>query len=247
MKDILITPEEYEEIESYLNGELSPETSAAFRHRLDTDESWRAKVEQVRVTITAIREKVLTEQLSKIPLSNKLVVVAHSNKKRRLLYIGLLAAAAVVIFLIVSPILTHMAVSGNQKLFSEYYYPDAGLVTAMGLSDNYEFDRAMVDYKSGKYSEANQRWMNLLQLHPASDTLNYFIASSYLAMGEAAKSIDYFKKIVNNKESAFSSDANWYLGLALLQTGNYNDAIHYISISDNENKGKLLKDMEDLH
>ena len=39
----------------------------------------------------------------------------------------------------------------HQKLFAQFYQEDPGLITAMSSEGQYEFDRAMVDYKSGNY------------------------------------------------------------------------------------------------
>lgn len=243
MKNIHITEEEYQEIEDFLSGNMPPEKTESFAHRVDNDQEWREKVRMVKLTTTAIREKALEGELKRIHLRESSRSGFSGRKKSRVILFTLLAAAAIITFFLVSPIVTHLFISDNERLFSQYYQPEAGLITAMGVSETYEFDRGMIDYKMGKYEEANRRWLELLKDNKNSDTLNYFIGSGYLAMGKAAQSVDFFKVVLQTKESAFYNDANWYLGLALLDMGRKEEAVQYIAASDNEQKEKLLSDL----
>src|SRR5690606_13831875 len=65
----------------------------------------------------------------------------------------------------------------SEKLFAQYYQPDPGLPTLMGISDNYVFENAMVSYKTGDYKKAIVDWQQLLQENMDNDTLQYFIGS----------------------------------------------------------------------
>src|SRR4051812_67312 len=106
--------------------------------------------------------------------------------------------------------------SAEEKLFASYYKADPGLATVMSVSDNYEFERAMVDYKTGNYSEALARWEKLAKENTMSDTLQYFIGSAYLAHNNPSAAVVYFDKVTAKPKSTFTDDAYWYKGMALL-------------------------------
>ena len=114
--------------------------------------------------------------------------------------------------------------SPNEKLYNEFFTPDPGLPTVMGENGDYSFYEAMVDYKHGDYNEAIKKWERQLFQKPKNDTLNYFLGSAHLANGNSKKAIDYLEDVADDKKSIFYNDANTYMGLALLKTGQIPEA-----------------------
>ncbi len=131
-------------------------------------------------------------------------------------------------------------VGREEKLFSAYYKPDPGLISAMSTTDNYTFDRAMIDYKTGSYDSAIKAWETLLAAKPDNDTLNYFIGSAWLAKEDGEQAIPYFKKVIVLPGSYFKHDAYWYTGLALLKQKKVKEAVSFIRQSAHEQKDALL-------
>ena len=125
-------------------------------------------------------------------------------------------------------------------MYSEYYKPDPGLITAMGVSDNYTFEKAMVDYKNGDYDKAIKGWLSLKSNQATNDTLDYFLGAAYQASGQYDTAIPYLEKIASEKENTFNKDACWYLGLALLRKGNKELAATYIQQSGYPQSPELL-------
>nr|WP_303626606.1 tetratricopeptide repeat protein [Ferruginibacter sp. HRS2-29] len=103
----------------------------------------------------------------------------------------------------------------------------------------------MVDYKTGKYSAAIDSWKKLLPLNPGNDTLNYFIGSAYLANKDGASAIGYFNDVLKTGRTAFSSEALWYKGLALIRLGKKDEAIEAISSSGHPQKAALLHKLKE--
>ena len=64
----------------------------------------------------------------------------------------------------------------DEKLYSKYYITDPGLATVMGNSPDYDFEKAMVEYKNGDYGKAFKTWNALLKQKPSDDTIIYFVA-----------------------------------------------------------------------
>lgn len=156
-----------------------------------------------------------------------------------------LAAASVIIIAALGALLYFNSSTSDSKLFSNYYKPDPGLIGTMSVSDNYLFDHAMIDYKTGEYAKAISTWESLLKTHPVNDTLNYFLGSAYLAINNSTKALGYFKIVTNQQESYFYKDACWYMGLALLKDDKKKEAISFIEKSNHQNKEKLLLKLKD--
>lgn len=242
--NIQITEEELQEIDQYLSGQLLPSEKEAFELRLQADATWAAKFNEIKLLAVGIGEVSLREQLNSlhnnIRPENKPTVV-HS-----MAWIKKLAAAAVIL-IVVSTLGWFLLFkkSSEEKLFATYYKPDPGLATVMGVSDNYEFERAMVDYKTGDFSAALESWNKQLQQNPGNDTLQYFIASAQMANKEQRAAIDMFDKVIANKNSVFNAEAYWYKGLVLLLQGKTAEASVAIAKSNHPHKEALLLKLKD--
>lgn len=236
-----ISPEEFEEIENFLFNRLSEIEKVSIEHKITTDPEWAQKVDQVKLMILGIKEAAIKDRLQDYHSS---VVkpfeapVRVANKRKYW------PAAASVIFLMMVGALIFFITGNDTKLFNTYYHPDAGLMTSMGITENYAFNRAMIDYKSEKYESAMESWKALQKDFPENDSLNYFIGSAALANGQAKESIQYFKKVAE-RAGFFQKDAIWYLALAYLKVGNKKEAIKYLNLSDRTEKAELIQKIED--
>lgn len=230
-----------ERIERYILKEMPPEEYDAFTRKITEDAVPREKVSSVQLMLVGIQESILSEKLDDFHQG-----VSASRYDGRQAGGGIfplkrwLAAASVVILIGVSVVVFLSRPGKSEELFTEYYKPDTGLITAMSTSENYLFDHAMIDYKTKQYDSAIKTWKDLLQTNPSGDTLNYFIGSAFLAKGNSDSAVTYLDKVVIQSGSNFYQDACWYLGLALLKQGKTGQAIAYIEKSDHPDKDALL-------
>lgn len=243
-----ISEEELELIDKYLSEQLAESEIAAFEKRLDEEESWREKVEEVRLMSIGIQEAFLSGQLDEFHKSAG-EMVDSDVKQHRAVNISWAKrwAIAASTLLIVGTLswLLFIKKNGNEQLFADYYQPDPGLPTLMGVSDNYNFDKAMVDYKMGDYKKALATWKSLLKGNEENDTLNYFIASAYLADKDVKESVVYFDKVINYNNSVFLQDAQWYKALALLDQGRKKEALQLIEKTEHPDKEQLLRKLNE--
>ena len=242
--NIDITEQELELIDNYLANRLGEADKAAFEAQLAGSEQWREKLKQVKLLSTGIQEAVLRERL------NDFHSEASESKApatiRSISWVKRLAVAASIIAVIsaLSWVLFFKQ-SPEEKMYMAFYKPDPGLSTQMGISDNYIFDRAMVDYKTGKYKAAIESWNKLLATNAANDTLQYFIASAQMADNNPAAAIAGFEKVLQTPQSVFTNDAWWYKGLALLKQGKKQEAIAAIEKGEHTQKQPLLLKLKD--
>ncbi|HTN46828.1 MAG TPA: tetratricopeptide repeat protein [Flavipsychrobacter sp.] len=241
---INITEEELEFIDRYLHQQLSETEQKIFDERLRTDPLWQQKVTEIRLLSTGIQENVLLEQLDQFhshltTVENKTKIIKINPFKR------LSVAASILFFVGILSWMLFFRKSGDEKLYASYYQPDPGLPTVMGVSENYEFEKAMVDYKTGDYSKAMDAWKALLKTHPDNDTLNYFIGSAHLANDNSKDALVFFDKTLLVKNSVFRQEALWYKALALLKEGKKEDAIIALKAADHPDKEILLRKLEE--
>lgn len=236
-----ISPEEFERIEQFLDNEMSPEQMLAFEQELQKDSSLQQKVDEVRLLRTGIEETMLEEKLNEFQAGLS-VSSSTSQPPGKVISIGkrLLAAASVIAVIGLSVWWIFLKETKYEKMYSDYYKADPGLLTAMSASDNYTFEKAMVDYKNGNYRNAIEAWLLLQKDQPTSDTLNYFLGAAYQADGNNKEAINYLEKAVANVNSPFYKDACWYLGLAYLKEGKIETAKEYILKSGHAKRESLL-------
>lgn len=219
---------------------MPEEQIQAFAKRIDSDEELHAKVHTVRLLIAGIQENQLSRDLQRFHEEMQVPTEKTEPKKKVFQLKYLLVAASILIIAAIGLFLYFNTPGKEERLYTQFYKPDSGLISSMSSSDDYTFDRAMIDYKTGHYQAAIHSWDSLLVRKPGNDTLQFFLASAYLATDKYEKAIDYFEKVTSQPGSYFLEDANWYLGLALLKMNKKDSAISHIEKSDHPQKDELL-------
>lgn len=235
-----IPQEEWDRIENHLLGNLTEGEQKAFEQELNTQPSLREKYREVESWVNALEAAALKEEL------NRFHEQAFGTKQpAKSLYIlrwrplAMAASVALVLgaflwyFVLLAP--TH------EKLFTAYYEPDPGLPTTMSNSAAYAFDRGMVDYKTGNYPAAINRWEGLIAEKPQNDTLNYFLGTAHLELGNTEKAKAYLEIVVQNGDGPFAQDAAWYLALSYLSTGRIQEAKEVLEKSNHPQKEMLME------
>ena len=235
-----ISPDEWVLIEAYLQGRLAGEDLLHFEQRLTTDSNWRKKVEEARLFVLGIQESVLEGKLKQFHQSVDRAPL-KSIRAPKISWKKWIAAAAVLF--VASTGLFYL--TKKNTLFDRFYTPDEGLPTYMGVTDHYEFEKAMVDYKMGQYKEAIVAWKELLKESPDNDTLSYFIGSALMADKDMKQAQLYFNKVANMPGSVFIQSAKWYKALLLLKEGNKKEASDLLKLTEHPNKEALLRKLQE--
>lgn len=234
-----------EEIERFLNQQMPPVEKEAFLARVSANKELTKNLDEMQLIFLGIQEASLQERLVDFHKEIPHKLEQPKKKEGKLLPLKMwLVAASVVLIISICGWLIFFRQDKNEMLFTEYFQPDPGLVSAMSISENYYFDRAMVDYKTGNYEASIKTLDSLQRITPGNDTLNYFLGTAWLAKKQPGKAIDYLQKASALPNSVFIKDANWYLGLAHLKQGNKKEAIYFIQRSDHLQKEALLSGLK---
>lgn len=242
--NIDITPGEFEAIEQYILRQMPEQEYQAFTRKVQNDKALQNKLYSVRLLLLGIQEASLTNKMEDFHKGLKGSSKKNSSTGKTIPMRRWLVAASVIVTAGLGVLLFINRSSKDEELFAAYYKSDPGLISVMGVSENYLFDRAMIDYKTEKYDSAIKAWESLLPMKPDNDTLNYFIGSAYLAEEKNDKAIAHFKKVISQTNSYFLKDAYWYTGLALLKKGKTTNAVAFIEKSGYENKASLLSKLK---
>ncbi len=237
-----ISPEDLEKIDRYISGEMEAGEHAAFSAQINADPDLKTKVEEARLLFLGIKEFALQSDLNsfhkELPVKQRTAVTRSLFSSKTWL-----VAASVIVLALISFLWIYNRGENDNKLYAKYYEADPGLMTTMGIADDYEFNRGMVDYRSGKYSETIERWEPIAAAQPARDTLQYFLGVAHLAAGNTSSAIRYLNKLVL-MESSFKNEAYWYLGLAHLKEGNKEEASKWIRLADHPRKDELESELK---
>ncbi len=239
-----ISTEEIASIEQYLMGRTNAEQRLAFESKLAADSSWVFKVNEVKLLIAGIEKATLKEQLEGYHANIKKNQLSKSGGRIILWQRKWLVAASIALLAAISVWLFISKESKHEKLYATYYKPDPGLMSAMGLGDNYLFNKAMLDYKTGNYKKAINDWGKLKTSVPSNDTLDYFLGAAQQADGNNAAAIALLQSTAADETKPFYKDACWYTGLALLKQGNINEAIPYLEKSGRPESSELISKLK---
>lgn len=239
-----ISQQEFERIESYILGLMTDEEKKSFEAELNLDPKLRANVKDLKVLLQDVERASLKESMDEYHAELKATPVVPMLPHKQFNWKPLAIAASVLFLLAISLWVFLGNSNENEKLYTAYYQPDPGMVTAMGLPSNYEFDRGMVDYKTGDYQAAITRWEKLLAEKPDNDTLNYFLGSAFLAIDDTELAKSYLEKTSLMESSIFQKEASWYMGLSLLKSGNNTEAIKYLQKSGRDEAAELVEKLK---
>ena len=234
-----ISPEDLHLIDQYLAEELSPETRTLFETRLASEPLLVEQVKELKLLRIGIQEQAISQRLT--DFHQQLTTTKKPAAPAVALWKRLAVAAAVLAAVLIPFLLLKDDKSGTEKLYASYFTPDPGLVTAMGNTSNYNFEKAMVDYKEQQYDSAITAWSALLAQNPQSDTLQYFLGAAYQAKRDNKTAITYLEKIIKLPASVFYRDACWYLGLALLKEKQTARAIEFLRLSNHTGSTELIE------
>lgn len=242
--------EEIAVIHAYLYDVLPSAEREQFERRLANEPAWRDKVEEVTLLVLGVQEANLADDLGKwridLVARNRTENIAQGKPAVPFYRHWWMVAS---VFLLAT--LTIWAIWRSddtpQSLYLSFYEPDIGLPVEMSASDDskYRFYDGMISYKEGNYTDALTKWENLATDETPSDTLGYYRAMAYMGLADIPAAASLLTDVVANSNSAFHTDAVWYLALCRLHQNDKGDAQLLLwQIPQDERARQLLAQLE---
>ncbi len=216
-----------EELEKYINNELSLEQLASFEENLSSNKKLQNEIELVKDIDKALAEPdvmLLRSNLQNIAQQN----VAKKQKER--LFIGKFSirhlipytsvAVSIIFFLAISGIFS--ASESSSEIYKKFYnkYEMAGTVRSADLNENITFALALQKYENKQYEEALKLFSKVVAEDPDNMASHFYSGISLQETGRYNKAIHEYETVIVNKDNLFTEQAEWYTGLCLLQTDN---------------------------
>ncbi len=235
----------YDDINAYINGEMSPEEQGTFEQQLKVDDQLKKQLEEFRFLQTTIDKHQQAEQtlpeLKKIltPLTQTHFRKAEQQKSGRVISMnrivtGLaLAASIALIFFLVVP---GVSVDG---------YPVDDMSGAITRGNETELAKAAQLFNEEKYPEAVAAFQQLKTGSPADATINYHLGISLLKTNDYTNALPLFEGLTKG-ESVYKEEANFFAALAAYHLQQNDKAKQYAMAVKKESKyykyaKKLLK------
>lgn len=232
-------------IHAYLYGELSDMERQAFESRMDADHEWRDKVEEVKLLALGVQEANLANDLGKWRTSLTATASVEKSTVSRLskpLYRRWWVAASVILLAIAGIWAVWPDANTPERLYRAFYEPDIGLPVAMSASDEsrYDFYDGMISYKEGNYAEALAKWTDSNAGIVQTDTVAYYRAMAHMGLKDIPAATSLLSGLATEDQSAYHTDAIWYLALCYLQQGDIASTTDYLRQIPHDNRAQAL-------
>ncbi len=223
----IVKQEDFELLEAYLLHRLERKESVALENRLKSNPELAAACNELEAQIQAIGYARLKEKLAgyEIKVNHHETVfdlpqrTDTTRKTQRLgLRITTIAASVALIGLVLFFLVKTFSDRGPD--LNEIFYQDPGLPTVMSGTDRYQFYDAMVDYKTGKYEVAIDKWSDVRDV--GKDTIDYYTGMALIGMDMISKALDRLELVPAS--SILADKAKWYRVGLLIRMEEFDEA-----------------------
>lgn len=167
------------------------------------------------------RKEFITSSLNADPAESQTVVKEVKKKgiSRSLFirYVSFSAAAAIGAFIIINTLIP----SSADKLFNLYYTPFDAISpvtrSATGSIDE-TYASAIISYKSSDYKSAYAGFNELNLMNPISEAPLFYIGLTSIELGNYSQAINKLSAVATGS-GEYVKEAQWYLGMAYLKSG----------------------------
>ncbi len=177
------------------------------------------ETEEIREFISDSLKPEINESEKSPDISRKEVF----SRSLYLRYISLSAAAIIGAVFLVKALIPS---DNPEKLFNSYYKPFNAVSPVTRSMNNVEegsFASAIVSYRTGDYISAAAGFSEAALKDSSYVSPRFFLGLTQLALNNYDQAINLLSTIVNHP-GEYGKEAQWYLGLAYLKTGNRSKA-----------------------
>lgn len=218
---------DYEQIEKYLNNELSGTERAAFEKEMQQDADFKKAVQVYAMIneemIKTKQESALEETLLKagekyFPREESQPKTIYFNSRLVLLYASIAAAVTAIFFLVKTLFGTS---PDTQQLFAQYNSFQPVSLAQRAQTNNDTLASIENFYNNKQFGDALQDLRKWNSIHNDIE-LQMLQAKCLLQLGHAADAIKIFQSI-SSGQTAFKYDATFYMALSYLRSDNIDE------------------------
>lgn len=212
-----------EEIEGYLNNELTEQQIALFEDELIYNKNLSAEIELVKDIDRSLLENDIMQ------LRNNLRKITNENineKKAEQSIAGRFWHRKMAVSVVAASLIMLLGITGlirytsDSNIYQDYYtkYETVGVSRSQESMSDKTFTLALQKYNKQDYQSA----LNLLQEVISKDQNNmashFYSGISLQELGKYKNAIEEYEIVVIDKDNLFIEQAEWYIGLCYVQT-----------------------------
>ncbi|MCB9348273.1 MAG: tetratricopeptide repeat protein [Lewinellaceae bacterium] len=245
----------YEEIESYLEGQLDANAREAFEERMKAEPDLARELELHRELGQALSEqKALALEGALLSIREERQI-QQPQARVRSLPTRLRLIAAAISFLALAGLAYLFWPTGESALVAAYYEPYPLYLNTRSASEGEatwreQLEAATVQYQSGNYAAALPAFQALITSTDQNAPYHFYAGICQLELGRPLEASIHLKEAAGQQDAQFLQPATWYLALAYLQQDRKRDARILLESIEREGgdysqpAGQLLKELD---
>lgn len=210
-------------ISKYLEGELNPIEAREFEEALATDHELQEEMDLYREVDEALSDTEVLDmraQLDEIheELTPQLEKITRKSSKRVLRYA---VAASLAVMISLGTYSLFFKKVNDTRIVTQFYKPyDVTLVNrSMSTDVQAALGDALYRYENGQHREAIGQFNAILETHPEVTAAYLYSGLSYMELKDFSMAEALFRKVIDHNDNLYLEQANWYLGMVYLNTG----------------------------
>ena len=212
-----------EELESYINGELSNEELASFEAELTSNQKLLDEIGLIKNIDLALSETDVMR------LRNNLQNIASeiaSNKQTERSFSGKFKAKRIVLSTVAASLILLLGITGimsrqsQDDIYQKFYtkYEATGIVRSANLTANKTLSEALQKFENQDYNAALNLFTEVISRDQNNMAGHFYTGISLQETGKYQNAIKEYETVIIDKDNLFTEQAEWYIGLCYLQT-----------------------------
>ncbi|MGQ7869245.1 tetratricopeptide repeat protein, partial [Sunxiuqinia sp. sy24] len=222
------TTQKMEEIDQYINHELTDEKLTAFEAELEENPDLEAELRLVNDIDIAIQETEIMDLRAKLGSISK--EINRQEKQKRSfaarfsasrIAVATVAASLILIFSIAG-LVSKNRPSNDAELYSQFYspYETTGIFRSGDALIDSKLTKALHQFNENNYQEAINLFSEVLEIDPNNPVSNFYSGMAYQETKKTDRALISYQSVVKDRDNLFVEQAQWYIGLCYLQNEN---------------------------
>jgi len=212
-----------EELESYINNELSNEELASFEAELTSNQKLMDEIDLIKNIDLALSETDVMQ------LRNNLQNIASeiaANRQTERSFAGKFKAKRIVLSTVAASLILLLGITGilsrqsQHDIYQKFYtkYEATGIVRSANLTANKTLSEALQKFENQDYNAALNLFTEVIARDQNNMVGHFYTGVSLQETGKYQNAIKEYETVIIDKDNLFTEQAEWYIGLCYLQT-----------------------------
>lgn len=215
----------------YLLGGMDADSEREFAQELKNNPELHKEYEFQKEVAEAITEDDIME------LRGELESIESSRRKGLKLHLTNIqkftAAASITLFLGLGLLWLYIGqITNPQELYASYFQTYPNIHSQRSVNKDAQTERlervAFQAYEEKNWTVAVSLFNELIDASPENTTYVFYGGIVNLKQEKPEQAISHFKEVLQEQDNLLASQANWYIALAYLKTGNINQVKYYL-------------------